>query len=136
MNRADHKAGRLDRQSYKADFDGAIFEFLYHLVAEVAIDADLHARKPTVIFGKNVGQHVETRGFVRADGQRAVRRAGLVCHGAQRFVAQRQKLAGVFKKRLARDRQSHGLAYPIKQLLPVFLLELANLGAHGRLRAV
>ena len=94
------------------------------------------AGKRRLIFGENVRQHVEAGGFVGADGQRAARRAGLVGHGAQRFVAQREQPPGIFEQGFARDREPHGFPDAVEQLLPVFLLELADLRAYGRLRAV
>src|SRR5258708_12474589 len=60
--RADHKAEtvsvnvvnlqvrRLHRQRYDSDIDGAIFDALQDLVAEIALNAALHYRLPALTF--------------------------------------------------------------------------------------
>jgi hypothetical protein len=103
--------------------------------AEIAIDADLHRRKSPVKFGEHVRQHVKAGGFIRSDGQRAARSAGLIGDGSQRVVLQREHPAGIAEQHFARCRKPHGFPDAIEKFLAVFLFELANLRANGRLRA-
>ena len=84
---------------------------------------------------EDFGQHVQASGFVGADGQQPARRGGLIGHGAQRFLAQGQELIGVFKEHFAGGSQADGLAQAAEKLLAVFLFQLADLRAHGGLRA-
>jgi hypothetical protein len=101
-NRVHLQAARLHRQRDDADVNRTVLNLLEHLVAEVAIDADLDGRIEPVILGKHSRQHVEAGGFVGSDGQHAPRSAGLVGDGAQRFVAQCKETCGVFEQRLSR----------------------------------
>ena len=132
----DFQAGRFHRQRDDAHVHGAVFHFFQNFVAEIPVDADLHGGKAPAVLRENFRQHVEAGRFVGADGQRAARRAGLVRHGAQRFVAQREKAPGVFEQRFARHGEPDGFPDAIEELLAVLLLELADLRAHRRLRAV
>ena len=70
-----------------ADVDRAVFHFFQNLVAEIPVDADLHGGKAPVVLRENIRQHVKARRFVRADSERAVRRARLIRHRSQRFIA-------------------------------------------------
>ena len=105
-------------------------------MAEIPVDAYLHAGKAPVEFRENIRQDVKARRLVRADSERAVRRARLIRHGAQRFIAESQEPGGVFEQRFPGDRQPNRFPHSIEEFLPVFLLELPDLCAHGRLRAV
>ncbi len=88
-----------------------------------------------MVFRENIGQHVQAGRFVGAQSQDAARSGGLVGHGAQRFAAHVHHAHGVFEQGLARGGQADRLAAAIEQLFAVFLLQLADLGADGRLRA-
>src|SRR5262249_35871875 len=53
--RLNFQARGLDRQSENAHIDLSGFQFLYDLIAEVSIDADLNRRIAAAIFGKDLG---------------------------------------------------------------------------------
>src|SRR5215472_5293954 len=67
---ADHKAqavpidvvrfqiGGFDRHGDNADVRGSVFEALQNLVAEIAINADVHVRVTALKFGKNIWQKI------------------------------------------------------------------------------
>ncbi len=117
------------------DVDRSVLDLLQNLVAEIAVDADLHRRVEAVILRENFRQNVQACRFVGAEGEHSSRRGGLVGHGAQGFGAHVHHAHGVFKKGFSRGGKPHGLASAVKQLLAVFLFELAHLRADGRLRA-
>ena len=88
-----------------------------------------------MIFRENFGQHVQAGRFVRSERKHAARRGGLVGHGAQRFAAHVHHAHRVFKQGFSRGGQPHGFASAVEKLFAVFLFELADLRADGRLRA-
>src|ERR1700730_9467127 len=116
IGRADHQhqtifeddmnleAGRFYRQRNDAHVNGAVFDFLENLMAEIAVDADLYRWKAPAILGENVREHVKTRRFVRSDSECAARGAGLVGNGTQRFIPQSEETSCVFKQRFAGNR--------------------------------
>ena len=52
------------------------------------------------------------------------------------MFARNQEPRSVFEQSFPGDRQPNRFSHSIEELLPVFLLELPDLRAHGRLRAV
>ena len=104
-------------------------------MAEIAINADLHGRVHLVVFGKDFRQHIQAGRFVGSQSQDAARGGGFIGHGAQRFAAHIDQAHGVFEQRFPGGCQPDGLSSAIEQLFAVFLLQLANLGADGRLGA-
>src|SRR5580704_16762997 len=87
-NRMRSQARRFYGKSDDADINGAVFNFFYYFAAEVAIDADLHGRKPAMKFCKDVGEDVEACGLIGADGKSPAWGARLIGHGAQRIILQ------------------------------------------------
>ena len=82
------KAGRLHRQGHDPKINGPVFDALQNLVAEIAIDADLHIWIRAMELGENLGQDVEAGGFICSDGKNAAGHLGLVGDGPQRFLPQ------------------------------------------------
>ena len=134
-NRLNLQARRLDRQGKNADLYRAVFQLLHDFVAEIPVDADLHWRIAAAVFGKNLRQNIQTCGLVGAHPQGAARRTAVVGHRHQRFVAQGLQALGIFEKYLAGRSQFYRLARAVEQAVAVLLLQLADLGAHRRLRA-
>src|SRR5260370_19248375 len=56
----------LDGQRNDADVDGAVFDALENLVAEVAVNADVHQGIAALKFRENVGEQIEAGGLIRA----------------------------------------------------------------------
>src|SRR6267142_2227262 len=106
--RADHEAqavlvnvvhfevGRLDGKRDDADIDGAIFDALKNLVAEIAVDADVHERIAALKFGKYIREQVEAGGFVGAENDGALHNVAAVRDDLNGLVAHAKKLFCVF----------------------------------------
>ena len=100
--RADHKPQpvlvnvvhtqirRFRRQRHDANIDRTIFNSLQDLMTEIAIDTDVNLRKPPLELRKNIGQEVQSRGFVRAEQHRPLHHVAAIGHNLHRFVAQAQ----------------------------------------------
>ncbi len=127
--------GRLDGQSDDADIHGAILDALQDLVAEIAVNADVHQRIPALKFGKNIGEQVEASGFVGAEDDGALNDVAAVGDDLNGFVAHAKEFFGVLEKNLAGGSQLDGLGGAVEEPGFVGLFELANLGADGGLRA-
>src|SRR5882724_785828 len=145
--RADHEAQavlvnvvhfevrRLDGKRDDADVDGAIFDALKNLVAEIAVDADVHERIAALKFGKYIGEQVEAGGFVGAENDGALHHVAAVRDHLNGFVAHAKKFFGVFEENFAGGSQLHGLGGAVEKAGFVRLFELANLGADSGLGA-
>src|SRR6266446_4896326 len=127
--------GRLDGQSDDADIHRAILDALQDLVAEIAVNADVHQRIPALKFGKNIGEQVEASGFVGAEDDGALNDVAAVGDDLNRFVAHAKELFGVFEKNHAGGSELDGFGGAVEEPGFVGLFELANLGTDGGLRA-
>jgi hypothetical protein len=128
------QARRFYRQSHNAYVDGAVFQLLHDLVAEIAIDADLHPGIEARILGEDIGQDIETGSLVGADHDGAPRAASLVGNREQRLVFHLQQTLGIGKQDPSRRGQGHILAGAVEQAISIFLLELPDLRADCGLR--
>src|SRR5712664_245007 len=145
--RADHEAqpvfvnvvhfqvGRLDGKRDDADIDGAIFHALQNLVAEIAVDADVHERIAALKFGKNIGEQVEAGRFVGAENDGALYDVAAVRDHLDGFVAHAKKFFGEFERHFTGGSQLHGLGGAVEKPGLVRLFELADLRADSGLRA-
>ena len=118
-----------------AHFDGAVLELLRDLVAEIPVNVDLHRRVTPAVFRKHLRQNVEAGSLVGADAKRAARRAAMVRHRHQRFLAQQFQPLGIVIEHLSGGGQLYGLAGAVEQAIAILLLQLADLGADRRLGA-
>src|SRR6266852_2953780 len=144
--RADHEAQAvfvnvvhlqirgLDGEGDDADIHGAVLDALHDLVAEIAIDADVHEGIAALEFGKNIGEEVEASGFVGAEDDGALNDVAAVGNDLNRFVAHAKELFGVFEKNHAGGSELDGFGGAVEEPGFVGLFELANLGTDGRLR--
>src|SRR5712692_612231 len=126
--------GRLDGQSDDADVGGAVFDALQDLVAEIAVNADVHQRVAALKFRKDIGEQVEASGFVGAEDDRALNHVAAVGNDLNGFVAQAEQLFGILEKNFAGGSQIDGLGGAVEEAGFVGLFELANLGTDGGLR--
>jgi hypothetical protein len=145
--RADHEAQAvfvnmvhlqirgLDGQGDDADIHGAILDALEDFVAEIAVDADVHERVAALKFRKNIGEQVETSGFIGAEDDGALNDVATVGNDLNGFVAHAKEFFGVLEKNLAGGSQLDGLGGAVEEPGFVGLFELANLGTDGGLRA-
>ena len=67
MNLMHFQVGGFDGHGDDAHVDGAVFDALENLVAEIAVDADVHERIAALKFRKNIGEQIETGGFIGAE---------------------------------------------------------------------
>jgi len=111
-----------------------VFHALQNLMAEVAVDAELHIRIQAAVFGEDLGQHVEAGGFIGADHHRSTRIGAVIGDREQRFIAQLQQAFRVREQDAARGGQGNVFAGAVEQAIAIVLLQLADLGAHCRLR--
>jgi len=96
--------GGLDGQRDDAHIDGAVLNALQNLVAEVAVDADVHQRITALKFRKNVGEQIKAGRFIGAKDDRALDDVAAVGDDLNGFVAQAEQLFGVFEKNFAGGR--------------------------------
>src|SRR6266478_5754929 len=127
--------GRLDGQRDDANVNGTVLDALQDLVAEVAVNADVHERIAALKFGKNVGEEIEAGGFIGAENDWSLNDVAAVGNDLNGFVAHAEKLFGVLEENLAGGSQLDGLGGTVQEPGLVGLLELANLGANRGLRA-
>src|SRR6516162_6624256 len=135
-NALHHQPRGSYRHGDDADIDQTVLQPFENLVAEVAIDADLHIGVAPPIFAESLRQHIEACRFIRADRKNATRSLQLISHRSQRFAAQSQQAVGVLEQNVTGGRQSNALAGTVKQPGAVLLLKLADLRAYSRLRAI
>ncbi len=145
--RADHEAqtvlvnvvhlqiGRLDGQRDDANVHGTVLDTLQDLVAEIAVNADVHERITALKFGKNVGEEIKAGGFIGAEDDRSLNDVAAVGNDLNGFIAHAKEFFGVLEENLAGGSQLDGLGGTVQEPGLVSLLELANLGANGGLRA-
>ena len=129
------QAGTLHRHGDDADVNGSVLQLLDNLVTEVAINADLHAGIQAAIFRENIGQNVKARGFVRAHGDGAAGHVALVGDSEQRLIFYLQHPLGIGEQDSSGGCERDVFAGSVEQAIAVFLLQLADLRAHGGLRA-
>src|SRR5712691_7385481 len=144
--RADHEAQTilvnvvhlqirgLDGQGDDANIDGAVLDALQNLVTEIAIDADVHQGIAALKFRKNIGEQVETGGFIGAEDHRALNHVTAVSNDLNGFVAQAKQFFGVLEKNFTGRSQLNGLGRAVQEPGFIGLLKLANLRADGGLR--
>src|SRR5882724_9257235 len=135
VNLVHFEVGRLDGKRDDADIDGAVFDALKNLVAEIAVDADVHERVAALKFGKNIGEQIEAGGFVGAENNGALHDVAAVRDHLDGLVAHAKKFLGVFEQNFTRGGQLDGLGGAIEKAGLVRLFELANLSADSGLRA-
>src|ERR1700756_897188 len=128
------QTGRFYGQGHNANINRAILQLLDDFVAEVPVDANLHAGIEAAVFSKDIGQHVQAGGLVGPDYEGATRRDPLVGDREQRFVAQAEEPLGIAEQNSARRCKPDIFPGAVKELVTVLLFELPNLGADGRLR--
>src|SRR5271156_3409689 len=95
------EAGRFGRKRDDADVDGAVFNFLDDLAAEIPVDVNLNAGIAAVIFSEQIGEKVEASSLVRSDIQGALGRDRKIGDRAERFFFQSQEALGVNDQSLA-----------------------------------
>src|ERR1700730_3092782 len=126
---------RFKRQRHDAEIQRSISQPLQNLVAEIAIDADVHKRITALEFRENVRKQIKTRCFVRSEGHGALNDIAAVGNNLHRFIAQAKQSLSVFEQNDACRSQLHRFRGAVQQLGLVGLLKLANLRANRRLRA-
>jgi hypothetical protein len=126
---------RLDGESDDAHIDGAVLDTLEDLVAEIAVNADLHEGIAALEFGEDVGKKVEASGFIGAEDDGALDDVAAVGDDLDGFVAHAEELFGVLEKDDAGGSELNGLGGAVEETGFVGLFKLANLGADGGLRA-
>ena len=147
VSRADHEAQAVfvnvvhlqirgfDRQGDDAHVGGAVLHALQDLVAEVAVNTDVHQRIAALKFRKNIRKQVEARRFIGAKNDWALNHVAAVRDDLNGFVTQAKQLFRELEKDFAGRSQFHGLGGAVEQPSLVCLLELANLRANSGLRA-
>src|SRR6266446_5631118 len=125
----------LDGQGDDADVDGAVLDALENLVAEIAVDADVHQRVAALKFRENVGEQIKAGGFIGAEDDRALNDVAAVGNDLDGFVAHAEKLFRVLEENFTGGSQLDGFGGAVEEPGLVGLLELANLSADSRLRA-
>ena len=128
------QAGGFYRHGHDAHVDGPVLQLLENLVAEIAVDAELHVGIEAAVLGENFGQHVQAGGFIRADDHGSARIGAVIGNGKQGFITQLQQAFGVGEQDAAGGRERHVLAGAVEEAIAIVLLKLADLGAHGGLR--
>src|SRR5258708_6610838 len=106
---------RLDGQRDDADIRGAVLDALEDLVAEVAVDADVHQRVATLKFRKNIGEQIEASGFIGAEYDRALNNVAAVRNDLNGFIAHAKQLFGVLEKNFAGRSQLDGLGGTVQE---------------------
>src|SRR5260370_15452515 len=116
VSRTDHKAQailvnvmhlqirRLDGQSDDADIHGAVLDALQDLVAEIAVDTDVHQGIAALKLRKNIRKQVEAGGFIGAENDGSLNNVAAVRNDLNGFIAPAKQLFRVFAKNLARPR--------------------------------
>ena len=127
--------GRFNREGNDTDVDRAVFHALQNLVAEIAIDADVHLGIAALKFSENVGEQIEARGFVGAKNEGALDNVAAVGHDLNGFVAQAQQALGIFEENLTSRSEFDGLGGAIQEPGTIGLFKLADLRANSGLRA-
>src|SRR6266404_2228172 len=127
--------GGLDGQGDDANIDGAVLDALQNLVAEIAIDTDVHQGIAALKFRKNIGEQVKTGGFIGAEDHRALNHVTAVSNDLNGFVSQAEEFFGVLEKNFTGGSQLDGFGRAVQKPGFVGLLKLANLGTDGGLRA-
>jgi len=147
VSRADHEAqailvdvvhlqiGRLDGQGDDADVHGAVLDALEDLVAEIAVDADVHQGIAALKIRKNIRKQVEAGGFIGAEDDRPLNNVATIGNDLNGFVAHAKELFRVLEKNFAGGSQLDGLGGAVEKPGLVGLFELANLGTDSGLRA-
>src|SRR5579859_2625356 len=126
----------LDRQLRETEVRGVVHDGLHHARTVGAVYLQLHAGKLLLIFREDLRKNVNARGFVGRDDQFAARIALELVDLILRTAPQIEDLLGVTGKNLPRRGQRNAATEALEQLGFQLLLELPDLGADGRLRAV
>src|SRR5260370_25988715 len=88
----------LDGQRNDADVDGAVLDALENLVAEGAVNADVHQGIAALKFRENVGKQIEAGSFIGAEDDRALNDVAAVGNDLDGFVAHAEKLFRVLEE--------------------------------------
>src|SRR5580704_6733280 len=132
-NVVDFESGRFDGKCHDADVDGAVFDALQNLVAEIAIDADVDLGIAALKFRENVWKKIEAGGFVGAKNQGALHDVPAIGDDLNGFVAEAKKTFGVFEEDLACGSQLDGFGGAVEETSAISLFQLADLRAYGGL---
>src|SRR5260370_40370257 len=109
VNVVHFQIGGLDGQSDDANIAGAVLDALQNLVAEIAIDTDVHQGIAALKFRKNIGEQVKTGGFIGAEDHRALNHVTAVSNDLNGFVSQAEEFFGVLEKNFTGGRQLDGI---------------------------
>jgi len=88
VNMVHAQIWRFRRQRHNSHIDGAIFNPLQNLVAEITINADMDLRKPPLKLRENIRQQIQASRFVRAKQHRPLYDVPAIGHNLHRFVPQ------------------------------------------------
>src|SRR5260370_10566744 len=135
VNVVHFQIGGLDGQSDDANIDGAVLDALQNLVAEIAIDTDVHQGIAALKLRKNIGEQVKTGGFIGAEDDQALNHVTAASNDLNGFVAHAEQLFRVFEKDFTGGSQLDGLGGAVEKPGFLGLFERENFGANGRLRA-
>ena len=107
---------RLDGQRNDADVDGAVFDALQNLVAEIAVDADVHQREIAAEIRQKYRAADTSRWLRWRRKHRALHHVAAVRDDLHGFVAQAQKAFGKFEQNFAGGSELHGFGGAIQNL--------------------
>ena len=126
----------LHRQLGQSEIGDVLHHRLHHARPIGAVDQKLDRREQALVFGEDLRQDVDAGSFVGGDHQLSARVPIQLVDGILRTAAEVQHLLGVFAEDLARGGKRDAAAKPLEKRRPQLLLQLAHLGADGRLRKV
>src|SRR5215471_7048597 len=126
----------LNRQLGETEVRSVLHDGFHHARAVGAVHLQLHARKLLLVFGENLRQNVNTSSFVCRDNQLTPRIALELVDLILRAAPQTENLLSITGEDFSSSGQRNTAAEPLEQLGFQFLLQLADLGADRRLRAV
>ncbi len=127
----------LEHRKLRKSEIGHVLHHRFHHPASVgAVHLQLHARKLGLVFGEDLGQHVNTGGFVGRDDEFPARRGLEFIQRILRLTPNVEHPLGIFREDLSRGSQRNTAAKALKQLGFQFVFELADLGADGWLRPI
>ncbi len=101
VNVVDFQIGRFDGKRDDTDINGTVLDPLQYLVAEVAVNADVHERIAALKFRKNVRKQIEAGRFVGPEYNRALDNVATVRDELNGFVPQTKQFLRVFEKDFA-----------------------------------
>src|SRR6266849_655858 len=123
------QTGGLDGEGKNTDLDGSVLQFLYDLIAEIAVDADAHRRVTAAVLGEYLGQNIQAGSLVRSDTQGSARGAAMVSDSGQGFIAEVFQALRVFEEYLAGWGEFYSFPGAVEQTIAILLLQLPDLRA-------